>query len=160
LFVFVLLSHHRRRVLHFGVTEHRTQEWTIQQMRGAFPWDQAPQYVLRDRDAIYGAEFAATTRDMGMEEVRSAPRCPGRIPMWNGWSVPSTGMSGSRDRVESPIVAPYLAKLFCVLHGARTHLSLAKDAPEPRDVEPPEQGRVVAIPQVGGLHHRYQPRAA
>src|SRR5271166_4498347 len=54
LFVFVVLAHERRRVVHFGVTEHPTQEWTMQQMRGAFPWDQAPRYVLRDRDAIYG----------------------------------------------------------------------------------------------------------
>jgi transposase InsO family protein len=80
LFVFIVLSHNRRRVLHFGVTEHPTQEWTIQQMREAFPWNQAPQYVLRDRDAIYGSEFAATTRDMGMEEVLSAPRSPWQNP--------------------------------------------------------------------------------
>ena len=80
LFVFVVLSHKRRRVRHFGVTEHPTQEWTIQQMREAFPWDQAPPYVLRDRDAIYGSEFAATTRDMGMEELLSAPRSPWQNP--------------------------------------------------------------------------------
>jgi len=67
-------------VLHFGVTEHPTQEWTIQQMREAFPWEQAPQYVLRDRDAIYGSEFAAATLDMGMEEVLSAPRSPWQNP--------------------------------------------------------------------------------
>jgi hypothetical protein len=76
LFVFVVLSHGRRRVVHFGVTEHPTQEWTMQQMREAFPWDEAPRYVLRDRDAIYGRDFAAMTRDMGMEEVLTAPRCP------------------------------------------------------------------------------------
>jgi hypothetical protein len=52
LFVFVVLAHERRRVVHFGVAEHPTQEWTMQQMREAFPWDQAPRYVLRDRDAI------------------------------------------------------------------------------------------------------------
>jgi putative transposase len=115
LFVFGL-AHERRRVVHFGVTEHPTQEWTMQQMRGAFPWDQATRYVLRDRDATYGRDFAAMTRDMGMEEVPTAPR--------------------------------------------RTHLALGKDAPEPRAVELPKQGRVVAIPQVGGLHHRYQRRAA
>jgi hypothetical protein len=63
LFVFVVLAQERRRVLHFGVTEHPTQEWTMQQMREAFPWDQAPRYVLRDRDAIYGTDFAAMTRD-------------------------------------------------------------------------------------------------
>jgi transposase InsO family protein len=75
-FVFVALSHERRRVVHFGVTEHPTQEWTMQQMREAFPWDEAPRYVLRDRDTIYGRDFAAMTRDMGMEEVLAAPRSP------------------------------------------------------------------------------------
>ena len=80
LFVFVVLSHHRRRVLHFGVTEHPTQEWTIQQMREASPWEQPPKYVLRDRDAIYGSEFATTIRDMGMEQVLSAPRSPWQNP--------------------------------------------------------------------------------
>jgi putative transposase len=80
LFVFVVLSHERRRVVHFGVTEHPTQEWTLQQMREAFPWDQAPRYVLRDRDAIYGNDFAAMTRDIGMEEVLTAPRSPWQNP--------------------------------------------------------------------------------
>jgi len=76
LFVFVVLSHERRRVVHFGVTEHPTQEWTMPQMREAFPWDQAPRYLLRDRHAIYGRDFAAMTRDMGMEQVLTAPRSP------------------------------------------------------------------------------------
>ena len=89
LFVFVVLSHHRRRVVHFGVTEHPTQEWTMQQMREAFPWDYAPQYLLRDRDAIYESDFAAMTRDMGMAEVLTAPRSPWRIPMWSDWWAPS-----------------------------------------------------------------------
>ena len=76
LFVFVVLSHERRRVLHFGVTEHPTEEWTMQQMREAFPWDAAPRYVLRDRDGIYGRDFAAMIRHMGIEEVLTAPRSP------------------------------------------------------------------------------------
>jgi transposase InsO family protein len=80
LFVFVVLSHARRRVLHFQVTEHPSQEWTMQQMREAFPWDEAPRYVLRDRDAIYGRDFADLTRDMGMEEVLTAPRSPWQNP--------------------------------------------------------------------------------
>ena len=161
LFVFVVLSHNRRRVLHFGVTEHPTQEWTIQQMREAFPWDQAPQYVLRDRDAIYGSEFAATTRDMGMEEVLSAPRSP-----WQNPYVERLVGSIRRECLDHVIVwnrrslHRTLQSYFAYYHSARTHLSLAKDAPEPRAVEPPEQGRVVAISQVGGLHHRYQRRAA
>jgi putative transposase len=80
LFVFVVLAHERRRVLHFGVTEHPTQQWTMQQMREAFPWDEAPRYVLRDRDAIYGTDFVAMTGAMGMEEVHTAPRSPWQNP--------------------------------------------------------------------------------
>jgi transposase InsO family protein len=80
LFVFVVLAHERRRVVHFGVTEHPTQEWTLLQMREAFPWDQAPRYVLRDRDATYGSDFAAMIRDVGMEEVLTAPRSPWQNP--------------------------------------------------------------------------------
>jgi len=80
LFVFVVLSHERRRVVHFGATEHPTKEWTMQQIREAFPWDQAPRHVLRDRDAIYGRDFAAMTREMGMEEVLTAPRSPLSLP--------------------------------------------------------------------------------
>jgi putative transposase len=96
LFVFVVLAHERRRVVHFGVTEHPTQEWTRQQMREAFPWDQAPRYVLRDRDAIYGKDFVAMTRNMGMQEVLTAPRSPWQNPFAErlvhrslpSWSVP------------------------------------------------------------------------
>jgi putative transposase len=80
LFVFVVLSHERRRVVHFQVTEHPTQEWTMQQMREAFPWDQAPRYLGRDRDTIYGQDFSVMTKGMGIEEVRSAPRAPWQNP--------------------------------------------------------------------------------
>jgi putative transposase len=161
LFVFVVLAHERRRVLHFGVTEHPTQEWTMQQMREAFPWDQAPRFVLRDRDAIYGNDFATMTRDMGMDEVLTAPRSP-----WQNPFVERLVGSIRRECLDHVIVwnerslRRTLHSYFAYYQRSRTHLALGKDAPEPRAVEPPEQGRVVAIPQVGGLHHRYQRRAA
>src|SRR5262249_31992287 len=68
LFVFVVLSHARRRIVHFAVTEHPTQEWTIQQLREALPWNQAPRYLLRQRDAIYGQHLVAVIQGMGIEE--------------------------------------------------------------------------------------------
>ena len=80
LFVFVVLSHARRRVLHFQVTEHPSQEWTMQQMREAFPWDHPCRYLLRDRDAIYGGDWVAMTKGLGVEEVISAPRSPWQNP--------------------------------------------------------------------------------
>jgi transposase InsO family protein len=76
LFVLVVLAHHRRRVLHFNVTEHPTELWTGQQVIEAFPEDTAPRYLLRDRDKIYGREFHQRVRSLSLEEVLSAPASP------------------------------------------------------------------------------------
>jgi len=146
LFVFVVLWHERRRVVQFGE---------------AFSRDQAPRYVLRDRDAIYGRDFDAMTRDMGKEEVLTAARSP-----WQNPSAERLVGSIRRKCLDHVIVwnerslRRTLQSYFAYYQGSRTHLALGKDAPEPRAVEPPAQERVVAIPQVGGLHHRYLRRAA
>ncbi|MCU1316536.1 MAG: transposase [Candidatus Acidoferrum typicum] len=133
----------------------------MQQMREAFPWDQAPRYVLRDRDAIYGKDFAAMTRDMGMEEVLTAPRSPWQNPF------PERLVGSIRRQCLDHVMVwnqrslrRTLQSYFAYYQRSRTHLALGKDAPEPRAVEPPAQRRVVWIPQVGGLHHRYLRRAA
>jgi putative transposase len=78
LFVFLILAHQRRRVLHFNVTAYPTAEWTAQQIVGAFPWDEAPRFLLRDRDGIYGEHFSRRVTGMGIEEVVIAARmdCP------------------------------------------------------------------------------------
>jgi len=76
LFVFLVLSHERRRVLHYGVTAHPTSEWTAQQLRHAFPWDTASRFLLRDPDACYGADFRETAAALNIEEILSAPRPP------------------------------------------------------------------------------------
>lgn len=74
LFVLVILTHEHRRVVHFNVTEHPTAEWAAQQVIDAFPWDEAPRYLLRDRDHVYGTSFRQQVRHMGVEEVLIAPR--------------------------------------------------------------------------------------
>jgi hypothetical protein len=76
LFVFLMLSHDRRRIVHFGVTAHPTAEWTAQQLRHALPWDSSPRYILRDRDSCYGDQFHQTTQAMSIHEVLTAPRSP------------------------------------------------------------------------------------
>ena len=76
LFIFLVLSHDRRRILHWNITEHPTEEWTVQQLREAFPWDEAPRYLIRDRDAIFGKRVGATIQGMGIEAVITAPRSP------------------------------------------------------------------------------------
>jgi putative transposase len=161
LFVFVVLSHAWRRVLHCQVTEHPSQEWAMQQIREAFPWDQACRYLLRDRNATYGGNWAAMTKVMGIEEVLSAPRSP-----WQNPFVERLIGSVRRKCLDRVIVwtrrslCRILESYFVYNQRSRTYLALAKDAPESRVVEKPERGRIVAIPQVGGLHHRYQRQAA
>ena len=80
LYVFIVLAHDRRRLLHFNVTAHPTAEWTAKQMVEAFPWDKAPRYLLHDRDSIYEGSFRQRVRGMGIREVLTAPRSPGQNP--------------------------------------------------------------------------------
>ena len=161
LYVFLVLAHDRRRILHFNVTAHPTAEWTGQQLREAFPFDQLPRYLLRDRDRIFGDDFREQVRDMGICEVLSAPRSP-----WQRAYVERVIGSIRRECLDQVIVfnenslRRTLNSYFDYYHRSRTHLSLGKDSPEPRAIQPPEMGSVVAVPQVGGLHHRYERRAA
>ena len=145
LYVFLVLAHDRRRILHFGVTAHPTAEWTAQQLRDAFPWDTAPRYLLRDRDRIFGDDFTKQVKDLGIQEVLSAPRSP-----WQRAYVERVIGSIRRECLDHVIVLNE-ASLRRILSGflsyyqkCRTHLSLEKDAPEPRPVQPPEAGNVVA----------------
>jgi len=161
LFVFVALAHHRRRVIHFNVTSHPTSEWTAQQIAEAFPWNTAPRYLLHDRDSIYGDVFRQRVRGMAIREVLTAPRSP-----WQSPYVERLIGSIRRECLDHLIVLNEsslrrtLKSYFDYYHGARTHLSLEKDAPETRPVQPPELGSVIELPEVGGLHHRYERRAA
>jgi len=161
LYVFLVLAHDRRRVVHFNVTAHPTAEWTAQQLREAFPFDQIPRYLLRDRDRIFGETFREQVKDMNIQEVLSAPRSP-----WQRAYVERVIGSIRRECLDHVIVfneaslRRTLSLYFAYYHRTRPHLSLAKDSPEPRLAQPPELGRVVAVPQVGGLHHRYERCAA
>jgi putative transposase len=76
LFMLLILAHARRRVVHVHITEHPTAQWAAHQVVDAFPWDETPRYLLRDRDRIYGTSFRRRVRNMGIEEVLIAPRSP------------------------------------------------------------------------------------
>ena len=163
LYVFLVLAHDRRRILHFNVTAHPTAEWTGQQLREAFPYDRIPRYLLRDRDGIFGDDFTRQVKAMGIKEVLSAPRSP-----WLRAYVERVIGTIRRECLDHVIVfnEASLRRILTVYidyyHRSRTHLSLSKDAPDPRPIHhPAQQGtRIIAIPQVGGLHHRYERRAA
>jgi putative transposase len=76
LYVFLVLAHERRRILHFAVTAHPTAEWTAQRLREAFPWHSAPQHLLRDRDRIFGHQFVEQVKARGIKQVLSPPGSP------------------------------------------------------------------------------------
>ena len=161
LYVFLVLAHDRRRIVHFKVTAHPTAEWTAQQLREAIPFDEIPRYLLRDRDRIFGGEFRKDVKAMAIKEVLSAPRSP-----WQRAYIEGVIGTVRRECLDHVIVFDeaslhrHVSLFVAYHHESRTHLSLAKDAPEPRPVQAPQLGRIVVIPQVGSLHHRYERRAA
>ena len=160
LYGFVVLAHARRRVLHFNVTANPSAAWTARQLIETFPFDSAPRYMLRDRDCIFGADFRCAAKRLGITEVLSAPRSPWQNPYVERWIG-----SLRRDCLDHHIVLDeqllrrILRSYVDYYHLDRTHLALDKDAPDARASQLPSIGRVVALPRVGGLHHRYD-RAA
>jgi transposase InsO family protein len=159
LFVLVVFRHARRQVVHSNVTANPTARWTAQQIVEAFPWDTAPKYLLRDRDGIYGAYFRQRLKNMDITEVIIAPRSP-----WQNPFVERLIGSIRRDCLDHVIVlneshlSRILSSYFQYYHHDRTHYSLGKDTPVERSVQPrPAKGaKVIELPRVGGLHHRYE----
>ena len=160
LYCFIVLLHGRRKIVHFNVTTNPTAQWAAQQIIEAFPDDTSPRYLLRDRDSIYGAEFRSRVKGMQIDEVVTAPHSPFQNPY-------AERVIGSirRECLDHLIVLNedhlrrILRSYFNYYHDSRPHQSLERNSPIPREIEPPSQGKIIAIPQVGGLHHRYR-RAA
>jgi transposase InsO family protein len=159
LYVFVILSHSRREVIHFNVTEHPTAEWTAQQVIEAFPWDTAPRYLLRDRDSIYGGYFRRRVDEMGIEEVVTAYHSP-----WQNAYVERLNGSIRRECTDHVIVFSenhlrrILRSYFEYYNNDRTHLGLEKETPKERAIsnQASPNSRLVELPRVGGFHHRYE----
>jgi len=145
LYGFLILAHDRRRVIHYNVTTDPSAAWVCQQFREAFPFDTAPDYLIRDRDGIYGEAVSRCLESLGIEEVVTAPHSPWQNPYCER-------LIGTlrRELLDHVIVLnqQHLQKLldefFSYYHGARCHQSLDGNSPDPRAVEPPDQGEVRA----------------
>jgi transposase InsO family protein len=161
LYVMIILAHDRRKIMRTAVTEHPTATWLSRRLTEAFPWDTAPRNLLRDRDASYGSEFRSRIEAMGITEVITAPRSP-----WQNAYVERVIGSIRRECLDYILVfnerhlRRVLSSYIDYYQRTRTHLSLDKDCPDPRSIMPRRVGKVIAIPQVGGLHHRYERLAA
>jgi transposase InsO family protein len=156
LYVFFVLSLERRRVLHFNVTHHPTAKWTAQQVVEACAFDLPGRFLIRDNDKIYGTEFRDRVDGLGLEQIRTAFRSPWQNGFAERWIASLRRdcldhVIAINDRQLRRVIRSYVD----YYHADRTHLGLEKDTPGERTVESRENGKVVAIPRVGGLHHRY-----
>ena len=161
LFVFVVLAHDRRRILHVDVTRHPTSAWACQQLREALPNETNARFLLHDGDTTFDAAFDRTVHALGLSTVRTAPQSP-----WQNAYVERVIGSIRRECLDHVIVVNerhlrwILRAYLAYYHRSRTHLALAKDTPEARAVDTAGVGRIVARAEVGGLHHRYERHAA
>jgi transposase InsO family protein len=154
--VFLVLSNDRRQILHLNVTEHPTAQWTGRGFLQACGLDSDPRYLIRDRDAIYGKSFRRWAQVLGIGEVMTAPGSP-----WQNAYAERVIGSIRRECLDHVVVLGerhlkcLLSEYMDYYNGGRTHLSLFKDAPDSREIQSKEGGKIVSLKRVGGLHHEY-----
>ena len=154
LFGFVVLRHNRRRLVHIAVTSSPTADWIARQISEAFPWETAPQYLIRDRDSAYGQVFRKRLSAMGIRDGPTAPRSP-----WQNGYVERVIGSIRRELLDHVVVTgeEHLRRLlrdYAEYYNTwRTHLALDKGTPLTRPVH--RRGMITAMPKLGGLHHAY-----
>ncbi len=160
---FFVIHHDRRRVLHANVTEHPTAAWVIQQLREAFPWEASAKYLIFDRDSIFCAQVRGAIESMGLKLKRTAFRSPWQNGVAERW------IGCLRQSLLHHVIVlneEHLRRLvleYVAYHnGDRLHCTLDGDSPHGRAIEPRPSptARIVALPRLGGLHHKYRWRKA
>jgi transposase InsO family protein len=158
LYCFFVIAHDRRRILHCNITRHPSSAWVAQQLREAFPYDPTAKYLIFDRATNFGEEDVSTIKSFGIEPKRTSFRSPRQ----NGVAERFVG-NCRRDMLDHVIVLNerHLKRLMTeyvrYYHDDRTHLGLNKQTPEGRNAAKSASacGKVVSMPRLGGLHHRY-----
>jgi transposase InsO family protein len=155
IYVFIAISHGRRKILHFGVTSNPNSQWAIQQLRESFAFDENTKYVIRDNDKIFSEDFKTHIKRFGLEDTPTAPRSPWQNP------IAERVILTLRNECLDHMIIINEKHLYNVLHEyifeyynvSRTHMSLEKDSPEQRPIQ--KDGKIVSKPILGGLHHVY-----
>ncbi len=158
LYCFFVIAHDRRRILHSNVTRHASSTWVTQQLREAFPYDSSPKFLIFDRAANFNQEVIGTIKTLGIEPKRTSFRSPWQNGVAERWVG-----NCRRDLLDHVIVLNerHLRRLMKeyvrYYHDDRTHLALAKETPADRQPEENHDAsyRLVSMPRLGGLHHRY-----
>lgn len=157
LYVWFVIDHGRRRVLHFNVTAHPTASWVMQQLRDAFPESPAHRHLIFDNDAIFSPEVARSIKRLGIHPKQTALQSP-----WQNGTAERFVGSVRRELLDHVVVLheDHLRRLLReyveYYNKDRVHTATS-DAPEGRPVEnrPSERAEVIGLPRVGGLQHRY-----
>lgn len=163
LYVFFVIHHDRRQIVQFAITSHPYAEWIIQQLREAFPFVTAPSYLILDRDGKYGNIVPRTLKSWEIKPVRTSFRSPWPNSVSERWVL-----SARRELLDHAVVFSedhlhrLLTKYISYYHEDRCHLALDKDTPNRRPVtpRPSPSARVISLPRIGRIHHRYESRDA
>ena len=152
-----MLRHSDRKILYFNITQNPTLEWTLQQIREAFAFGETPKYLLHDNGSVFSKEFRKKLKRLGITSVRTAYRSP-----WQNPYVERVIGTLRRECLDHMIILnekhlrraldEFIEEYY---NPFRPHLSLERNSPIPRKMDPPANGRVVSAPILHGLHHRY-----
>jgi transposase InsO family protein len=154
LYAFVIIRLDRRDLVWINVTANPTAEWIARQLIEAFPWNEAPHYLIRDRDRIYGSIVMRRLRTMGIRDKPTAPASP-----WQNSFAERLIGSIRRECVDHFVIfgEVHLRRILQAYahyyNSIRPHRSLGKDAPVSRPVQ--RTGSISSHAILGGLHHHY-----
>ena len=162
LYAMIIIGLERRKILHVSTTEHPTQDWLSSEVSEAFAKNPKPKYLIRDRDCCYGRKFSQRIKELGIREHVIAKQSP-----WQNMYVERAIGSIRRECLNHVIILNegHLRRILTAYvdyyNRSRTHYSLDQDCPISRPIEPICKGdRIISIPQLSGLHHRYERRAS
>jgi transposase InsO family protein len=163
LYVFLFISHDRRRLVHLNVTAHPRAEWVWRQMIEATPWGEQPRFLIRDRDCCYGRSFNPGAARLGIEAILT----PIQAPKAN--AIAERVIGTLRRECLDHLIVINERQLVRVLREYRAHyndgrphptLGLETPTGPPPRAAPPPTGRIIACPVLGGVHHEYEWAAA
>ena len=159
LYVFFIIDHARRKIVHFNITENPTSEWVIQQLRNAFPFDSVPKYLIFDRDPLFSARVRQFIKDMGTKPKQISYKSPWQNGTSERWIL------SVRNEILNHVIIftedqlrDYMKEYISYYNTERCHLSVDRDSPVGREVQqkPSESAKVIAFPRLSGLHHVYK----
>jgi transposase InsO family protein len=157
LYVWFVIDHGRRGIIHFNVTSNPTAQWVVQQLRESFPDDSGPRFLIYDNDSIFSNEVSKTIKSLGITPKRTAYRSP-----WQNGTAERWVGSCKREILDHVIVFNQnqlrrLLRDYVGYYNAERIHTVIRDAPDGRAIQtrPSLDAKVVGLPRVGGLHHRY-----